>query len=153
GPCPPSGFVEMLATELRKRGVDNIKEVLNSSDYAVVLVSAMIPAGARKGDPIDVEICLPPQSKVKSLRGGSLLECELYDYASTPMLSPEPTRGDKLLRGHPLAKAKGPVMVGFGDGDEAAQVKQARIWGGARVAIDRPFWLSVNPEQQFVRVS
>src|SRR5262249_3566286 len=63
GPCPPSGFVEMLAIELRKRGVDNIKEILNSSDYAVVLVSAMIPAGARKGDPIDVEICLPPQSK------------------------------------------------------------------------------------------
>ncbi len=153
GAAPPSGFVDALATELRKRGVDHIKELLSSPDHAVVLVSAMVPPGAKKGEPVDIEITLPPQSKVKSLRGGVLLDCPLYDYASTRMLSPSTNVPDTVLKGHALATAKGPLVVGFGEGDPSIQLRQARIWGGAKLEVDRPIWLALNSDQQFVRVA
>lgn len=153
GPAPPSGFVDVLSTDLRKRGVEHIKELLSSPDHAVVLVSAMVPPGARKGEPVDIEITLPPQSKVKSLRGGVLLDCPLYDYASTRMLSPTTNTPDTVLKGHALANARGPLVVGFGDGDPAIQLRQARIWGGAKLEVDRPIWLALNSDQQFARVA
>src|SRR4029077_10490348 len=106
-----------------------------------------------KGDPIDVEITLPQGSKVSSLRGGYLTECALYNYSSVRQINPNSTHVDRPLIGHQLARAEGPLLVGFGDGDEGAKVKQGRIWGGARVEIDRPFWLSLNSDQQYARVS
>jgi hypothetical protein len=153
GGTPPGGFRGMLEDYLRKKRVENIKELLASPDNAMVLVSALIPAGARKGDPIDVEITLPQGSKVSSLRGGYLTECALYNYSSVRQINPNSTHVDRPLIGHQLARAEGPLLVGFGDGDEGARVKQGRIWGGARVEIDRPFWLSLNSDQQYARVS
>ena len=64
------GYRDMLQNELRKRGVENVKEVLASPNNAMVLVTARIPAGARKGDPVDVDVVIPPGSKATSLRGG-----------------------------------------------------------------------------------
>jgi hypothetical protein len=77
----------------------------------------------------------------------------MYNYASSQQLSPGNPRGNSLLMGHILARAKGPVLVGLGDGDESAQLKQGRIWGGAKVETNRPFWLALNAEQQFARVA
>src|SRR5438874_216648 len=81
---------------------------------------ALVPAGARKGDLLDVEVAVPPESQAKSLHGGYLRACQLYNYDSTRNLDPEYKGPDRLLRGHPIAKAEGAVLVGFGDGDEAA---------------------------------
>jgi hypothetical protein len=153
GSAPPGGFRTMLEDYLRKKKVENIQQLLASPDTAMVLVSAIIPAGARRNDTIDVEITLPPGSKVRSLRGGYLTECLLYDYASTRQISPNSTKPDRVAIGHVLARAEGPLLVGFGDGDEAAKVKQGRIWGGAKVEIDRTFWLALNSDQQFARVA
>lgn len=153
GSAPPGGFRTMLEDYLRKKKVENIKELLASPETAMVLVSGLIPAGARRNDPIDVEVTLPVGSKVRSLRGGYLTECLLYDYSSTRQISPNTTRPDRVMIGHVLARAEGPLLVGFGDGDEAAKVKQGRIWGGGKVEIDRPFWLALNSDQQFARVA
>jgi len=153
GGAPPGSFRTMVEDELRKQRVENVKEVLNSSDTAVVLVSALLPAGVHKGDALDVEIALPPQSKVTSLRGGVLKECVLYNYDTTKNLSPNSSYGDRAVLGHPLANAEGPLLVGFGDGDAAATLKTGRIWGGARSHIDRPFYLILNSDQQYARVS
>jgi hypothetical protein len=57
------------------------------------------------------------------------------------------------LLGHRRAKAEGLLLVGFGDGDEGAKLKQGRIWSGARILEDRPLWLSLNADQQFARVA
>lgn len=153
GGAPPGTYRQILEADLKKKGVDNIKEILNSNEVALVLVSAMIPAGCHKGDPIDVEVTLPPQSKAVSLRGGYLKECVLYNYDSTRNVSPGTQRADQMMKGHPLATAEGALLVGFGDGDEAAQLKRGRIWGGGKSAIDRPFYLALNSDQQYVRVA
>jgi hypothetical protein len=153
GGTPPGSWRDLLEKQLRVHNVDNPREVLMSPNNALVLVSALIPAGVRKGDPLDVEIVLPPQSKVTSLRGGFLKECVLYNYANARSLAPSVVSADELVLGHPVGSAQGPLLVGFGDGDEAARLREARIWGGGRSKIDRPFYLALNSGQQFARVA
>lgn len=144
----PDGFRTVLEDFLRKRGVDKVKEILASSETSLVLVSGLIPAGARKDDPIDVEVTLPPHSKTASLKGGFLKECVLFNYDTTKHLNPKYGGANRLLPGHPLAKAWGPLLVGFGSGDEESRLKHGRIWGGGRCAIDRPVYLVLNNDQQ-----
>jgi flagellar basal body P-ring protein FlgI len=153
GAAPPGSYRSVLEHDLQSQGVENVQEVLNSPNAALVLISAVIPAGARKGDPLDVEVVLPPQSKATSLRSGYLRQCTLYNYESTHNLVPTTTRPDQLVKGHPLAHAEGSLLVGFGDGDEASQLKRGRIWGGGKSAIDRPFYLALNRDQEFVRIA
>jgi hypothetical protein len=148
GSAPPGSFRTFLEHQLQAKGVEHVKEILASPETSMVLVSALIPAGCRKNDVIDVEITLPPQSKTTSLRGGFLKECELFNYDSTKHLDPKYAGGDRLLHGHPLARAEGPLLTGLGDGDEAAKERQARIWGGGRCKIERDFFLVLNNDNQ-----
>jgi flagellar basal body P-ring protein FlgI len=154
GGAPPGGFRTMLEDQLRKRKppVEHIKEVMASPNTSLVLVSGQLPAGAHKGDPIDVAITLPPGSKTRSLRGGYLVMCDLYNYDSTRNLNPQ-AQGDSMLRGHVMARAEGPLLVGFGDGDDANKERHARIWGGGRSLIDRPFFLLMNSDEQKARIA
>jgi hypothetical protein len=158
GGAPPGPYRQRLEDQLRKRQLDNskeldIKKILSSANTSLVFVQAMIPAGARKGDPLDVEITLPRESKTTSLRGGELVECVLFNYESKKHLDKNSDGSDAYLQGHPVAKAEGPLVVGFGNGDEAAKLRQARIWGGGRCQIERPFYLFLNSPNQFVRTA
>jgi len=147
----------MLEDDLRKHGVRNIKEMLASNNVALVLVSAAVPPGARKGDPMDIEVKLPPRSKATSLQGGYLKECILYNYDFAKNLAPEYKGPKGTLRGHPVARAEGALIVGFGNSseknDDEGRVKSGRIWGGAKSQIDWPFTLVLNQDQQFARVA
>jgi hypothetical protein len=154
GSAPPGGFRALLEEQLKKKlKVDNVKDLLASPNHSMVLVSGLIPAGAREGDPIDLEITLPPQSKTTSLRGGHLLECTLFNYDSTRNLDPNFSGMNQLVKGHPLAVAQGPLLVGLGDGDEAARLRRGKIWGGGRNRIGRPFYLVLHPDQQYARIA
>jgi hypothetical protein len=153
GGAPPGNYRTILEADLRKGGVENVKDVLASSDTSLVLVSAMVPAGARKGDPLDLEITVPRESKTSSLRAGRLHECCLYNYDTSKNLDPNSKGPDRYLQGHPIAKAKGQLVVGLGAGDDAARERQARIWGGGVCRIDRPIYIVLNSDQQFARVA
>jgi hypothetical protein len=153
GESPADGYRAMLEENLRKKGVRNVKELLTSTDNALVLVTALVPAGACVGDPIDVEVSLPPRSRATSLRGGLLQECPLFNYEYAKNINPNYDGPDHPLKGNTMAKASGPLLVGFGDGDEAARVRRGRIWGGGRCTADRPFLLMLNADQQFARVA
>ena len=78
------------------------------TDCSLVLVSAMIPAGSHKGDPIDVEVTLPEGSRTTSLRGGYLQECTLWTYDTAHNVVPTTSRPDRLLKGEARGKAKIP---------------------------------------------
>jgi hypothetical protein len=153
GGTPPGSFRSALEAELRRQRVDHIKELIDSPDSALVLVSAQIPPGTHKDDPVDVDVTLPPQSKATSLRGGVLKACTLYNYESTRNLSQDAHVPDQLIQGHPLAKAEGTLLVGFGDGDESASPKHARIWGGGHSQIERPFYVVLNGDKQSARLA
>jgi hypothetical protein len=153
GGAPPGYFRTLLEEELRRRKVKNAKEMLDSPETAQVLVSALIPSGARKGDPIDVEVTLPPGSKATSLAGGYLTDCYLRDYNTTKGLRPNTDKPNALLPGHILARARGPLQVGSGDGDEEEQMRKARIWEGGVSFIDHPLVLVLKNDQKFARVA
>lgn len=153
GDTTPSGFRTVLLEYLQKRGVENAKEYLASPNRSLVLVSGLIPAGARKGELVDVDVSLPPQSMTTSLRGGYLRECYLYNYDSAQNLLTSYKGADRLFQGHALVRAEGPLLLGFGDGDESASLKQGRVWGGGRCRIDRPLYLVLNEDQQQARIA
>jgi hypothetical protein len=152
GGDPPPAFREMIEPQLRLKGEEHIKELLASPTTSIVLVSARIPAGVRKGDPLDVEVSLPPNSRTTSLRGGYLRECTLFERESVRSIAPN-LNIDGTAVGHGLATARGPLQVGLGDGDVSAKVKRGRIWGGGKSKIDRPFYLVLNNEQQLARIA
>lgn len=153
GDSPPDGYRAMLVDQLRKRGARKANEILSDPANALVIVTAQIPPGAAKNDPIDVEVILPPGSRATSLRGGVLKACQLFNYDFTRRLDPSYSGPQSLLLGHPIARAEGPVLVGMGDGDDAARVKQGRIWGGGRTLIDQPLSLVMKADQQYARMT
>ncbi len=155
GHSPPGIWRNMLEQQLRKLKVENIKSMLDSPNNCLVLVSAYIPAGARKGDVLDVEITLPDNSKATSLRGGYLHNTTLRDYDSTKHLMPNYGGSDRLLTGHIFGFARGPVMVGFGGAEEPddRRVKKGRIWGGGISVIERPFNLLLKNDDKSFRVA
>ena len=152
GGNPAGQYKQMLEEQLLKQGVKNVKELLSSPEYAMVLVTARIPYGVRRGDPIDVEVILPPQSKATSLRGGYLVDCPLKNYENAQNLSKKAT-SSSLIPGHLLAKAHGPLLVGFGEGNEEVRLRRGRIWQGGQSQIDLPLFLYLNTDQKFATVA
>jgi hypothetical protein len=152
GGAPPGGYRKMLEDALLKRRVENVKQVLDSPTTSLVLVSVVIPPGARKNDLLDVQVTLPRESKTTSLRGGRLLETILYHYGTRKGLNPDHDGPDGLVKGHAIAKAAGALVVGFGDGDDAERLREARIWGGGKSAVDRPLYLMLSEGKQQARI-
>ncbi|HEY7327216.1 MAG TPA: flagellar basal body P-ring protein FlgI [Gemmataceae bacterium] len=157
GDCPPDSWRDVLENELRKEGVQDIRKVMTSPDHALVYVSGVIPPGASKNDPIDLEVILPRNSKATSLRGGYLHKCHLFNYDFAERLAPsaDPNGPRGLLRGHPLIAAEGMLLVGMGsnDEDETASLRSGRIWGGGRCLAPTTFSLVLNPNEQYARVA
>jgi hypothetical protein len=154
GPAPQGFYRTMLEAELRKQQVKNIKAVLNDTDKAMVLVSGLILPGSRKGDPIDIQVFLPQGSKATSLRGGYLLPCALRDFNSTTNINPNTERGDHVLLGHVIGRAKGRILTGFGaDGSDDGGGPKGRIWEGGVSFINRPFLLTLKNDQKFAKVA
>jgi hypothetical protein len=163
GGSPPGMFRKMLENHLLKRSardlkilldahhVASVKQLLDSPDCAMAMLSAVILPGSRKGDLLDIEATLPNGSKVTSLRGGILEYSPLIDYANTQDFNP--TKGNNLLQGHVLAHARGPVIVGMEGKDEPGHLRQGRVWSGGVSHIDRPFYLVMNNDQKFARVA
>ena len=59
GGVPPGPERTALEEALKKKGVENIKELFNSKTTSLVHVAAFVPAGIHKGDPIDVYVTVP----------------------------------------------------------------------------------------------
>jgi hypothetical protein len=154
---------EVLEKSLRQKKL-NPHDFLDdpAKSCSLVLVNAVIPAGAKKGDPIDIEVSLPQGSESSSLKGGVLFECELYpfdragnvrekmiqagaDLSKTPVLS-----GDSLLVGQPLVRAAGPLVAGSDGKDKTSDepgYRMGMVWAGGRFLEDRPYWFVLSDEK------
>jgi flagellar basal body P-ring protein FlgI len=153
GGTPQGGYRTELANLLRKQKVEHVDEILNSPNNAMVLVTAFIPAGARRGDKIDVEVTLPPGSKAISLAGGYLQTCGLRNHDSVKNVSPEYKGPDGAIAGHIMAWARGPVMLGMGEGATATEMRRGRVWRGGVSQIELPYYLLLKKEGKSVRVA
>jgi hypothetical protein len=169
GSSPPAdGWRETLEKALKKRRL-NPKEVLDdpARSTSLVLVSGVIPPGARNGDRFDLTVTLPGGSKTASLQHGVLDVCDLTNYELSGSLkqslanSGVPTgkvpqaAANELLMGNRVATAEGPLVAGVltpvkaeGAGDAPASdvpaVRAAKVWGGMTNLIDRPYHFLLN---------
>jgi flagellar basal body P-ring protein FlgI len=154
GGSPQGPYRQHLDQVLRKQQkVENVKEILDSPDNAIVLITSFIMPSARVGDRFDVEVTLPPGSKATSLAGGTLQICALRNHDTTKSLLPDYDGPDRLLQGHVMAHAKGPVMVGLGDGTTASDQKKGRVWRGAASHIELPYYLVLKKDDKSMRVA
>ena len=124
--------------ELKRTDIKNPSQWIDSKDTAIVVVQAKIPPGIRKGDPIDVEISLPPGSECKSLHGGILhqtLLSEMYD-----------TRGG-IKQAGTWATVEGPILLDPKIEKSSTQYeKRAIILGQAKSRHSREFNLTLETE-------
>ena len=173
--APPGGWRMMLENSLKKnpRLAGHLRELLDDprKSTSLVLVTALIPPGSRKGDPVDVQISLPDESKTTSLQGGILHPCELYTSDTTGNLrsmvqegKPSGPSGD-LKIGDLWAIGEGPVLAGQfvptsgksvapeTDAEGRPLYKIGRVWGGAKVVRTRPYFILLNPGDQNPRTA
>lgn len=166
--APPGGWRMMLEESLKRMpGMSNIKQLLDDpgKSTSLVLVSALVPPGARKGDPIDVQITLPDESKTTSLKGGRLLLCDMHNTDTTGNLKSVIHEGKSaapsgdLRKGDRWAVAEGTVLAGQfipgngkgtleTDADGQPVYKVGRIWGGGRVSKARQYFMLINSGSQ-----
>ncbi len=144
---PPSMYRTALLDDMRRRGVKNPNQILQSPNTALVIVRAYLPPLIQKGEKFDIEVRLPGNSEATSLVGGRLLECYLSEQAIVP--------GQGILEGHEFAKASGPILISTGVGDEsslAGVLRRGRILGGGLATReDRNLSLYVRNDFRSVR--
>ena len=147
GDPPPSTYREILADDMRRRGIDDPETILRSPNTALVIVRAYLPPMIRKGEAFDVEVRVPEGDTTKSLNGGWLLETELSESAIIP--------GQGVMKGHILAKAKGSLLVTSGEGksDNTGLKRRGKILGGGISKKDRDLRIQLRSDFRSVRQS
>jgi hypothetical protein len=138
----PSPQRTRLLDEMHRRGVKGCNELLASRNVALVLVHAVLPPGTQVGDRFDVELRVPDRSETTSLRGGTLLETDLYDMA---MVNND--RGSaRLFNGLKRGEAQGPVLVdpSATDKSDRALLGHGRVLGGGVAKERRSLGLMLN---------
>ena len=164
----PGGWRSTLEESLKRLKREqpiSIKALLDdpAQTTSLVLVSAIIPPGARRGDPIDVQITLPGDSKTTSLQGGILFMCELMNSDTTGNVQAQLQGGagagpsGRTLLGNVWASAEGPLVAGNfvaedgkpakadTDADGRPLFRAGCVWGGGKVKLGRPYYLLLNP--------
>ena len=165
GGAPPASYWrDCLEQDLKKKGVEKFRSLLDSPNCAMVLVKARIPKGTRRNDPIDIEVGLLEGSRCTSLKGGYLTSCELYTFSSSQQVNPASRKPNQWFRGNAAAKAEGQVVTGLAgrlqvapvstrnsDADyqnEDSSEKNGQVFGGARCLNDPPLMLVMSPNYQ-----
>ena len=158
GSAPPGMYRDILKDYLQKKGFENVRDILESPNHAMVMVTALIPPGARKGEMVDVQVTLPEGSKTRSLRGGHLemvnlttfdTQQNVRDYVAKNSDTKPTSKGNGLLIGNTLVVGEGPLAPPTADKMETGDDwKSAWVWGGGRCEIPNKFHVLLNPDQQ-----
>lgn len=146
GPADPSPYRDQLVEEMRRNDVKGPNELLESSSNAVVRVRGTIPAGARRGDKMDLRVDAPVGSNASNLNGGWLLD--------TRMRVQQTIQG-RVRKGDVMGMGTGPVLTRFSyEGTNDEQMKtEGVILGGGQVQKSRKMGFVIRPEFQHVQVS
>jgi hypothetical protein len=166
GSTPPCEARAAVVERLKRAKEEDPAGLVNSPDNAVVVVSAVVKPGVRRDEFVDVSVALPEGSRVKSLRGGVLqptplmnfsTQGEVREYLKQNDFNPK-GEGNRVLRGHDVVIACGPVQAALtGTGDAAAAsdepLKRGFVWSGGKLLDGRPMYLILKTDQQRYRVA
>ncbi len=144
---PPSNYQQMVLKELQrnKDRKANARSEIASMSTAIVLLQAVVPPGAKKGDRVDVDVFLPPRTEATSIQGGYIEESSLHEYLAA----------DTIREGDRLGIVRGNVTLDpeLLRKDDPKKYKKGKIIGGAIVTKDRPVWLTIKESEQTVGVA
>ena len=143
----PSGQKDYLLRELKNnKSTENARKALASDNTSMIMVRGLIPAGAKKGDRIDLQVTAPPKSKTTSLKYAELLKTDLRPMAFL-------SRSVKL--GNVFGFAKGPILVDslFEASTDDQHNLRGVILGGGVLKDDYPLSLVVRSEESKVKVT
>ncbi len=146
GDSGPSSHRNALIGEMQSNDVRNPEKVLESPKVSLVVVRCVLPPGVEKGDPLDVEVVVPPKSKTTSLRHGYLLKSRLREMRLLD---------NAVHSGHVSGLAEGPVVVDAifsGTGDPVLETR-GRILGGGQSQISRPLGLGIRGDSTVKRAA
>jgi flagellar basal body P-ring protein FlgI len=134
---------------------ESARRILDNPNNCLVIVSAFIPAGARKGDRFDADVWLPAGSRAQSLAGGYLQLSMLRVYQAASAISSKEMYKDsnQMLPGHVFADAKGQLVVGFGNNADSNELKQGKVWQGGASRIARPYHLVMRNDEKSIKIA
>ncbi|MDO4587054.1 MAG: flagellar basal body P-ring protein FlgI [Planctomycetia bacterium] len=143
----PSNYYNMVLADLQ-RDIDKKKTArqrIESLSTAIVLLRAIVPPGAQKGDRLDVEVELQPNSTATSLEGGYIENASLHQYLAI----------DTIRSGDRLGIVNGFVVLDndFIEKKSPQAFKKGKIIGGAVVIKDRHVWLTIKEKEQCVGIA
>ena len=139
---PPSTWQAMVLQEMQRdqETKKTARQRIASLSTAVVILTTIVPPGARKGDRLDVTVTFPPNSQAKSMEGGYIEKGRLAEIIGTDVIHKGSVNGlvagrvtldpDLIERGSPVA------------------LKQGKIIGGAILVRPREIWLTIREEER-----
>lgn len=144
---PPTTYPTMVLQELQKDPdkKKTARQRIASLSTAVVLLKTIVPPGARKGDRLDVEVKLPPESQATSIEGGWVENARLHEYLATDRIHVGSLNG--VVSGHVLLD---PTLI---ERESPVARKEGTIIGGAVVVRPRNIWLSIREDERSVGVA
>ena len=143
---PTSAGRDLLLEDMRVRSVESPASILGSPNTSLAMVRAVLPAGVRKGDRLDLEVRTPTNSETTSLRQGWLMPTRMQEMA---------VLGNRIRRGRLMGMSSGAVLVDAlleNDSDPRFETK-GRILGGAVSNVSRDLGLVLTTEHHSVRAS
>lgn len=146
GSIPPSPMRDELVEEMKRRDVSDPQLFLERPETALVRVQAIIPPGARRGDPLDIRILSPPQTNATNLHSGWLLESRLRQ---RQMLSGAVRKSEVMVIGTGRVLTRANVENGE---DENLRL-EGYVLGGGRIQQDRRLGLVIRPEFQHAKLA
>lgn len=146
GPALPSGFRDRLLEEMKLNEISNANDYLERDDTALVQVRSLIPAGARRGDTIDLQILTPPKTEATDLHGGWLLDTRLRH---------QQVLQKSIRSSEVMAIGTGPLLTraDYDGADDATLQVTGRILSGGLVQSDRKLGLILRPKYQHVKLA
>ena len=146
GPANPSAYRAQLLEEMKHHKVTDPNQFLELDSTAMVRVRAVVPPGARRGDPLDLRIIAPPESKISDLHGGWLLDTRLRHQQRVQST----VRQSEVMvigMGSMLTRAD------IASSEDEALKHEGVVLAGGRVQATRNLGLVLRPEYQHVRMS
>ncbi|MDR1478533.1 MAG: flagellar basal body P-ring protein FlgI [Planctomycetaceae bacterium] len=132
----------MMYEEMKKMGIDDINGLLADKSTAVVNIKGRMRSGIRENELFDVQVSVPAESGVRSLRNGYLVAATLQDMRAV---------SGSVIKGETLAIAEGAIMVSDPLATESKNpsgLQQGIILGGARAKKTRYLFISMKTDYE-----
>ncbi|MEM1068363.1 MAG: flagellar basal body P-ring protein FlgI [Planctomycetota bacterium] len=146
GPADPSPYRESLIEEMKRHDVVDPNHFLESTETALVRVRATIPPGAQRGDPLDLRVLAPAESRASNLHHGWLLDTRLRQ---------QQVIQNRVKQSDVLAIGVGPVLTraDYSAGDDSTMNLEGNVLSGGRVQVSRKLGLVLKPEFQHAKTA